>query len=140
RPFENNNQWAASLGGPAIKDKLFFFADTEGLRYILPTSSETFLPTLPFENAVLSAIAGSNTGLLTNPAGTSAAYQQIFGLYNNAPGAGGATPTNIAPGGFGFGCGDVNLAASNPSSSGVFIPELAAFGDPATSEPGTGGQ
>ena len=37
RPFANNNQWAASVGGPIKKDKLFFFADTEGLRYIVPS-------------------------------------------------------------------------------------------------------
>src|SRR5258708_7409599 len=33
RPFENNNQWAVSLGGPIKKDKAFFFDNTEGLRY-----------------------------------------------------------------------------------------------------------
>ena len=116
RPFENNNQWAASLGGPVIKDKLFFFADTEGLRYILPSSSETFIPTVPFENAVLATIQGSNPGGITNIPGTVAAYQQIFGLYNNAPGAGGAVNTDAA--GFGQGCGDIDGS----------IPELAAFG------------
>ena len=32
RPFANNNQWAASIGGPIVKNKLFFFVDQEGLR------------------------------------------------------------------------------------------------------------
>lgn len=49
RPFSNNNQWAANIGGPILKDKLFFFANTEGLRYILPTSTDVFTPTLPYE-------------------------------------------------------------------------------------------
>ncbi len=31
RPFSNNNQWAASFGGPIRKDKTFFFIDTEGI-------------------------------------------------------------------------------------------------------------
>ncbi len=38
RPFANNNEWAASIGGPIKKDKLFFFVDTEGIRYIVPSS------------------------------------------------------------------------------------------------------
>ena len=38
RPFANNNEWAASLGGPIKKDKLFFFVDTEGIRYIVPST------------------------------------------------------------------------------------------------------
>src|SRR6516165_6992374 len=30
RPFENANQWAASIGGPVIKGHTWFFVDTEG--------------------------------------------------------------------------------------------------------------
>ncbi|HKW66698.1 MAG TPA: carboxypeptidase regulatory-like domain-containing protein [Terriglobales bacterium] len=41
RPFVNDNQWAASIGGPIKKDKTFFFVDTEGLRVLIPVS---FLP------------------------------------------------------------------------------------------------
>src|SRR5215472_1453149 len=44
KAFENNNQWAASLGGPIKKDKSFFFVNTEGLRYTLATSSAVFIP------------------------------------------------------------------------------------------------
>ena len=39
RPFANNNEWAASLGGPIKKDKTFFFVDNEGIRYIVPSTS-----------------------------------------------------------------------------------------------------
>src|SRR5208283_4392936 len=36
KAFSNANQWAGSVGGPIIKNKTFFFFDTEGLRFILP--------------------------------------------------------------------------------------------------------
>src|SRR5579864_4982181 len=34
--FSNANQWAASFGGPIIKNKTFFFVDYEGMRFLLP--------------------------------------------------------------------------------------------------------
>ena len=91
RPFQNNNQWAASVGGPIKKNKAFFFLDTEGIRYTLATSSSAFLPTPAFQSFVLGqpAIAGSATN--------TAFYNQIFNLYNHTPGIANATP--VAGGG-----------------------------------------
>src|SRR6266851_2064213 len=40
--FDVNNQYAAQIGGPIVKDKLFFFIGTEGLRYVLATSNQIF--------------------------------------------------------------------------------------------------
>jgi hypothetical protein len=85
RPFVNDNQWAASIGGPIKKDKLFFFLDTEGIRLIFPTSTQVFIPSASYESSVLASIAANN------PSETSF-YQSLFALYNNAPGASGATP------------------------------------------------
>ena len=78
RPFSNNNQWAASFGGPIKKDKLFFYANTEGLRYILPTSTLVFTPTTAYENYIL-----SQTPIASSPTVT-AFYNNAFGLYNAA--------------------------------------------------------
>ena len=58
-PQENNNQWAASIGGPIVKDKLFVFFDTEGLRYVLGTAQQTTVPTQAFATAVEDSLPGN---------------------------------------------------------------------------------
>ena len=51
KPFNNANQWAASIGGPIKKDKLFFFLNTEGLRVLIPVPQTVTIPTTQFEAA-----------------------------------------------------------------------------------------
>ena len=53
RPFSNDNQWAASIGGPIFKDRTWFFVDTEGLRFVLPNVNTETIPTPGFASAVL---------------------------------------------------------------------------------------
>jgi hypothetical protein len=100
RPFDNANQWAASLGGPIIKDKTFFFVDTEGLRLLIPTAIPVNIPSPQFEAATLSAVPSSELPF----------YNGAFNLYNHASGA--ARATNSLPNG---GCdGSVSLAGGAP--------------------------
>jgi hypothetical protein len=87
RPFDIANQWAGSLGGPIIKDKLFFFFDTEGMHLVLPAVTYVVLPSAAFESATMTNI----DSIFTQTSASHNFYQQIFNLYNNTPGASKAT-------------------------------------------------
>lgn len=110
RPFDIANQWAGSLGGPIIKEKLFFFFDNEGLRILLPSVNVVQIPSSDFETATITNIendtrfgSGSKTDLF---------YKQMFALYNSAPGASNSQPG--VPGG-GNGCtADFSLPDGGP--------------------------
>src|ERR1700693_2562614 len=102
RPFENNNQWAASLGGPIKKDKAFFFINTEGLRYTFGSSTQVFVPTQSLQNFILT------TSLPANNPSAIPFYQKIFTLYNNAPGVANA---QAVPG---DSCGSLDTIFSGP--------------------------
>ena len=98
-PFNNNNSWAASVGGPIKKDKLFFFADWEGIRYIVPTTENIYVPSVPFANATLANIAALDPASL-------GLYQKMFSLYQGAPGYANGHTFN-SPGTTDGGCADL---------------------------------
>jgi len=106
-PFYNNNEWVASVGGPIKKDKLFFFADWEGIRYIVPTTTQVYVPTTGFANQTLTNIAALDPAEL-------GLYTKMFDLFEGAKGYSGGTPINTAanPGG----CLDL---AGTPGPGGV---------------------
>jgi outer membrane receptor protein involved in Fe transport len=80
RPFDNVNQWAASIGGPIKKDRTFFFFNYEGLRVIIPTASQVRIPTAEFQAATLANLAGKDPAAIPF-------YQNMFGLYNAVHGS-----------------------------------------------------
>jgi len=130
-PQENNNQWAASIGGPIKKDKLFVFFDTEGLRYILGTAQQTTVPTAAFATAVEDSLPGNG---LPNSVPF---YTNMFNQFLAAPGLNRAVPVDNSFDGTGnLGCGDLNIGAFGGPLLG---PELAAFGGNATTEPAANG-
>jgi Carboxypeptidase regulatory-like domain len=98
RPFSVSNQWAASAGGRIIKNKLFFFADNEGLRYVLPGGGPVYIPTPAFSSFVLNNVRATNPAALPF-------YTTAMNLYGGASGAARATPVTTAldPS---LGCGD----------------------------------
>jgi hypothetical protein len=88
--FSNANQWAASIGGPIKKDRLFFFFNTEGLRVVIPVSTAVAFPSQAFQTATIANLE-NNRGFTANSA-TVKFYQNLFSLYNNAKGAAKAVP------------------------------------------------
>lgn len=93
-----SNQYAGSVGGPIMKDKLFFFFDYEGLRYVLPGGGQVIVPSTTFANATLANLAANGQ------AAQVPFYTTIFNLYKGAPGSSGAAALSGV-------CGDLTGAA-----------------------------
>jgi carboxypeptidase family protein/TonB-dependent receptor-like protein len=126
RPFAVNNQWSTSFGGPIIKNKTFFFVDYEGLRYVLPSTQNIFLPSPQFESAV---IGNLNSNVLNaNQSAEVPFYNKLFGLYNGTPTYAQFTPAgiNADPSG-NQGCGDLSGKTLNGTLFGQGAAPCALF-------------
>jgi hypothetical protein len=75
KPFSNANQWAGSFGGPIIKDRTFFFFNTEGLRVIIPVRGTVFAPSSSYIATTLASINPSDVPF----------YQKLFSVYTTNP-------------------------------------------------------
>jgi hypothetical protein len=81
RAFDNANQYAASFGGPIIKNKAFFFWNYEGLRVLLPNAATVHALTPDFETAITDNLTAN--GLTASLP----FYNQLFGFENGVKGA-----------------------------------------------------
>ncbi len=91
RNFDNANQWAAAIGGPLKKDKIFGFIDTEGIRVIIPVRAKAYGPSPAFQSAILGGAGTADKTLApygnladNGNAAEASVYQSIFSYYNNA--------------------------------------------------------
>jgi hypothetical protein len=116
RPFAISNEWADSVGGPIVKNKLFFFFDDEGLRYVLAGGGgAVYIPTTDFSTYVLNHLQA------TNPASVPI-YSTALKLYAGSSGTARATPLTAAEDPK-LGCGKF----AGTAGFGVSLPCAATF-------------
>jgi len=96
KPRSTVNHFGGSLGGPILRDKLFFFVDSEWVRIALPIVSATTVPTPPFQQYVVQQLPLGGKDTVTGSTYPAAPqlvpfYQKMFNLYRST----GGTPLTI---------------------------------------------
>jgi hypothetical protein len=116
-----SNQYAAQIGGPIKRDKLFFFVDTEGIRYVQPSSGFVNLPSKAMQASIL---ANPNIS-----AASKTLYAAMFAGTNASPASARAIPVVTGPGSQqdasgAYGCG--SLAGTPDYATGGTLGASAA--------------
>ena len=117
KPRSTVNHFGGSLGGPIVRDKLFFFFDSEWVRIALPIVTPTTVPTAAFQQYVLQQLPLGGTDSVTGSVYPAAPqlvpfYQNMFSLYRNTNG------TPLAVLGCPLGIGGAPAAGNPPNGNG----------------------
>ena len=96
KPEFKRNQYGFTLGGPILKDKLFFFGSFEGLNERLPTTQTSRVPSLDARNGIFSAALCTNPDPVTNCNVTPDPQTQPLLQAWPMPNGGAATPNGEA--------------------------------------------
>ena len=113
-------EWAGSLGGPVIRNKLFGFASYEAVKSTLQAFSENYVPTSEWYSGLASARpSGLVAGTVTKPSGQAVIHSVL-------PGDCSALQMLCTPVGAGFDIGSFG------GSAGEYLPNTNANGTPST--------
>jgi hypothetical protein len=119
-------EWAASLGGPAIRHKLFWFGSYEAVKSTQQSFSEQYVPTPQWYSGLASARpSGLVASSVAKPSGEAVVRAVL-------PGACSAIQTVCAPAGTGFDIGSFG------GTDGQYLPNVNVNGTPATPNMFTG--
>jgi hypothetical protein len=96
KPRSTVNEFGVSVGGPILKDRLFFFTHYEGIRIALPLVARTTVPSQAYQQYSLLQLPMGGTDPINGtvlPAQPEevAFYRMMFSLYRNTAG----TPTPV---------------------------------------------
>ena len=117
KPRSTVNHFGGSSGGPIVRDKLFFFFDSEWVRIALPIVTPTTVPTTAFQQYVLEQLSLGGTDSVTGSVYPAAPqlvpfYQKMFSLYQNTNG------TPLAVLGCPLGSSGVPVPGNPPNGNG----------------------
>jgi hypothetical protein len=109
------HQFGGRVGGPVLKNKVFFFFDDENLRYVLPAAGVVSLPSPQLEAYALAHV----------PAASLPLYKDMFSLINTSPGINRAVPVTNGTGPLQdnkdhLGCGTGTFTGTPTGTGGTF--------------------